>query len=69
MRSRRFTPVWCRELVEVKRLEDEHQRRHGMVKGWMSPRFPGRPDRYIPMLAYEWRAFVWPSLLNNLEHP
>lgn len=43
-------------MAETKRLEDEHQRRHPMVYGWLSTRFPSR--RNVPMLRYEWRKFT-----------
>lgn len=55
MRNLKFTPAWVESIRDTKRLEAEHKRKHPMVYGWMSPRFEGKPERHVPMLAYEWR--------------
>lgn len=57
-RSRKFTPAWRRSIEETKRLEDEHQRKHPLIYGWLSHRFPRPWPRGVPMLRYEWRKMT-----------
>lgn len=58
IRSRRLTMTWRRSVDETNRLEDEHQRKHPMVYGWLSHRFHRPWPRGVPMLRYEWRKFT-----------